>query len=185
MNENSNFSGTSANSYSQALYELSVENNCLDIIEEQVSAVLQLVSESKEFNLLIKDPTSKKEDQLEIINIICEKFNFNDLLKKFLNFLIIKRRIFYVKKILQDFLMICSRKRGEVLAKLTSSKKLNEVEIEKIKNDLSKNFGSTIKLNYKYDPNLIGGLIIQVGSVMIDTSIKNKLQQIKTKMVEA
>ena len=74
---------------------------------------------------------------------------------------------------------------GEVLAKLTSSKKLNEVEIEKIKNDLSKNFGSTIKLNYKYDPNLIGGLIIQVGSVMIDTSIKNKLQQIENKMIEA
>ena len=185
MSENNNFSGTGTNSYSQALYELSVENNCLDIIEEQVSAVLQLVSESKDFNLLIKDPTSKKEDQLEIINIICEKFNFNDLFKKFLNFLIIKRRMFYVKKILQDFLMISSRKRGEVLAKLTSSKELNEVEIEKIKNDLSKNFGSTIKLNYKYDPNLIGGLIIQVGSVMIDTSIKNKLQQIKTKMVEA
>mgnify|MGYP001289546142 FL=1 len=185
MSENNNFSGTDTNSYSQALYELSVESNCLDVIEEQVSAVLQLVSESKEFNLLIKDPTSKKEDQLEIINIICEKFNFNDLLKKFLNFLIIKRRIFYIKKILQDFLMLCSRKRGEVLAKLTSSKELNEVEIEKIKNDLSKNFGSTIKLSYKYDPNLIGGLIIQVGSVMIDTSIKNKLQQIKNKMVEA
>jgi len=185
LSENNNFSGTDTNSYSQALYELSVESNCLDVIEEQVSAVLQLVSESKEFNLLIKDPTSKKEDQLEIINIICEKFNFNDLLKKFLNFLIIKRRIFYIKKILQDFLMLCSRKRGEVLAKLTSSKELNEVEIEKIKNDLSKNFGSTIKLNYKYDPNLIGGLIIQVGSVMIDTSIKNKLQQIKNKMIEA
>ena len=185
MSENSNFSGTSANSYSQALYELSVENNCLDIIEEQVSAVLKLVFESKDFNLLIKDPTNKKKDQLEIINIICEKFNFNDLLKKFLNFLIIKRRMFYIEKILQDFLMICSKKRGEVLAKLTSSKELNEVEIEKIKNDLSKNFGSTIKLNYKYDPNLIGGLIVQVGSVMIDTSIKNKLQQIENKMIEA
>ena len=57
--------------------------------------------------------------------------------------------------------------------------------LEKIKNDLSKNFGSTIKLNYKYDPNLIGGLIIQVGSVMIATSIKNKLQQIENEMIEA
>jgi len=93
--------------------------------------------------------------------------------------------MFYIEKILQDFLMICSKKRGEVLAKLTSSKELNEVEIEKIKNDLSKNFGSTINLNYKYDPNLIGGLIIQVGSVMIDTSIKNKLQQIENEMIEA
>ena len=55
----------------------------------------------------------------------------------------------------------------------------------KIKNDLSQNFGFDVKLNYNYDPDLIGGLIMQVESVMIDTSIKNKLQQIKNKMIEA
>ena len=56
---------------------------------------------------------------------------------------------------------------------------------DKIKNELTQNFGSNVKLNYKHDPSLIGGLIIQVGSVMIDTSIKNKLQQIENKMIEA
>ena len=77
------------------------------------------------------------------------------------------------------------KKRGEVVAKLIAAKELNDSEIDKIKNELTQNFGSNVKLNYKHDPSLIGGLIIQVGSVMIDTSIKNKLHQIENKMIEA
>ena len=105
-------------------------------------------------------------------------------IKKFLNFLIFKRRLFYLKKILNDFLNICSNKRGEIQAKLTVAKELNSSEIERIKNQLNDTFGTNIKINYLYNPNLIGGLIIQVGSVMVDTSIKNKLQKIENKMVE-
>ena len=75
--------------------------------------------------------------------------------------------------------------RGEIQAELSAAKELNEIEINNIKNELSNTFGSNIKLNQKYDPSLIGGLIIKVGSTMIDTSIKNKLQQIEKKMIEA
>ena len=88
-------------------------------------------------------------------------------------------------KILKNFVDTCSKKRGEVKAELISAKKLSEVEIEKIKNELSKNFSSKIKLNYKHDESLIGGLVVQVGSLMVDTSIKNKLQQIENRMIEA
>ena len=109
----------------------------------------------------------------------------SNLLKKFLNFLVMKRRFFYVEKILKNFVMICSKNRGEISAKLTVAKKLNENEINKIKDELTQNFGSNVKLNYNYDPDLIGGLIMQVESVMIDTSIKNKLKQIENKMIEA
>ena len=148
-------------------------------------SLLRLISQSEDFNSLIKDPTNKQENQLNVINIIFEKFNLNNLLKKFLNFLIIKRRFFYVEKILKDFLMICSKNRGEISAKLTVAKELSENQINKIKNDLSQDFGSDVKLNYNYDPGLIGGLIMQIESVMIDTSIKNKLQKIENKMIEA
>ena len=185
MSKNSNFSATIHNSYSQALYELAEENDELTKIEEQVSAVIKLLSNSKDFNTLIKDPTNDQEKQLNIINIISEKFSFNELFKKFLNFLIIKRRLFFIEKILKDFMSICSNKRGEILAKLTAAKNLNETEIKNINNELSKNFGSDVKLNFKHDPDLIGGLIIQVGSIMVDTSLKNKLQQIENKMIEA
>ena len=77
------------------------------------------------------------------------------------------------------------KKRGEIKAELTSAKELTEKEINSIKEELTKNFSSKIKLNYKYDPSLIGGLVVQVGSTMVDTSLKNKLQQIKHRMIEA
>ena len=185
MSDKNSFSVSAVNSYSQALYELANESKSLNKIEDQVVALIKLISESNDFNLLIKDPTNKQEDQLNIISIISEKFEFNNLLKKFLCFLILKRRLFYLDKILRDFTLICSKKRGEVFAKLIAAKELNDSEIDKIKNELTQNFGSNVKLNYKHDPNLIGGLIIQVGSVMIDTSIKNKLHQIENKMIEA
>ena len=185
MSDKNRFSDSSAKSYSQALYELASEEKNLNDVEEHVISLIKLISRSKDFNSLIKNPTNKQEDQLNVINIIFEKFNLNNLLKKFLNFLVTKRRLFYVEKILKDFVTICSKNRGEISAKLTVAKELNENEINKIKNDLSQNFGSDVKLNYNYDPDLIGGLIIQVESLMIDTSIKNKLQQIEKKMIEA
>ena len=175
MSDKNRFSDSSAKSYSQALYELASEEKKLNEVEEHTISIIKLISQSEDFNLLIKDPTNKQKDQLNIINIIFEKFNLNTLLKKFLNFLVIKRRFFYVEKILKDFVMTCSKNRGEISAKLTVAKELNENEISKIKNDLSQTFGSDIKLNYNYDPDLIGGLIMQVESIMIDTSIKNKL----------
>ena len=80
---------------------------------------------------------------------------------------------------------LVQKKRGEVKAELISAKELSQVEINNIKDELTKNFSSKIKLNYKHDKSLIGGLIVQVGSTMVDTSIKNKLQQIENRMIEA
>ena len=96
-----------------------------------------------------------------------------------------KRRFFYLEKILKSFIEICSEKRGEVKAEIQSGKELSNEEIKKITEDLVKNFSSKMKLNYKYDKSLIGGLIIKIGSTMVDTSIKNKLQQIENRMIEA
>jgi len=173
------------NSYSQALFELAHEKKLINDLETQVSSILKLIKESIDFRDLIKDPTNKIDDQLKVIEEISDQFKFNELLKKFLSFIVSKRRFFYIEKILKDFLTICSNSRGEIQAELSVSKELNENEINNIKNELSNTFGSNIKLNHKYDPSLIGGLILKVGSTMIDTSIKNKLQQIQKKMIEA
>ena len=185
MSKNKGFSDTSASSYSLALYELAEEANSIQEIEKHSLSIIELISNSKEFNSLIKDPTNTKEDQINVILKICEKYNLNKLLIKFFSFLISKRRFFYIEKILKNFLETCSKKRGEIKAELTAAKELTEIEINTIKEQLTKNFSSKIKLNYKYDKSLIGGLIIQVGSTMVDTSIKNKLQQIEKRMVEA
>jgi F-type H+-transporting ATPase subunit delta len=185
LSNKNTFPESAVKSYSQALYELANEEKNLNEIENQTTALIKLIFQSEDFNLLIKDPTNKQEDQLNVINIIFKKFNLNKLLNKFLNFLVEKRRLFYLEKILKNFILICSKNRGEISAKLSVSKELNENEINNIKNELSQNFGSNVKLNYNYDPSLIGGLIIQVGSIMIDTSVKNKLQQIENRMIEA
>ena len=175
---------SSANSYSQALFELASEKNLTNDIEKQIFSMTQLIETSQDFKNFIKDPTNKIEDQLKVMNLISEEFKFNELLKKFLGFLVSKRRLFYIEKILNDFIRICSNSRGEVLAELYSAKNLNEIEIDNIKDELCNTFKLNIKLKHKYDSSLIGGLIIKVGSTMIDTSIKNKLQQIEKKMIE-
>ena len=185
LSKDTGFSITSAERYSLALFELSEENNLLSQIEDQSSSVLNLINQSEDFSSLIKDPTTNQEDLSKVINKIAESNKFENLFKNFLNFLIQKRRFFFIERILKSFIEICSRKRGELKAELKSAKQLSNEEIAKITEELTKNFSSKIKLNYKHDESLIGGLVVQVGSTMVDTSIKNKLQQIENRMIEA
>ena len=185
MSKNKAFSLITAERYSLALYELASESNLVKQIEDQSISILNLIASNKDFSILIKNPTNTQEDMLKIINSISENNKFESLFKNFLNFLIIKRRFFYVEKILQSFIETCSKKRGELKAELKSAKELSSNEITKITDELTQNFKFKIKLNYKHDKSLIGGLIMQVGSIMVDTSIKNKLQQIKNRMIEA
>ena len=185
MSKNKEFSDTSANRYSLALYELANETNSLSKIEENSQALLNLISSSKDFNNLIKDPTVSRNILNQVIDKISNNFRLEVLFKNFLCFLITKRRFFYVQKILKNFNEICSEKRGELKAEIKSAKNLSQDEINKITQELSNNFKSEIKLNYTHDQSLIGGLVVQIGSTMIDTSIKKKLQQLETKMLEA
>ena len=140
MSKNKGFSETSAGRYSLALYELATEANVLEEIEIHTTSIINLISSSKDFKSLIKDPTNNKEDQLNALNKISEQYKLNNLLTKFLSFLISKRRFFYVDKILKNFVETCSIKRGELKAELTSAKDLTENEINSIKEELTKNF---------------------------------------------
>ena len=185
MSKNKGFSDTSANRYSLALYELASEANVITKVEENSNSFLELISNSKDFRNLIKDPTLSQEILENVINKISENFNLDTLFKNFLNFLILKRRFFYIQQILISFNEICSEKKGELKAEIKSAKDLSQQEINKITEELSNTFKSKIKLNYNHDESLIGGLVVQVGSTMIDTSIKNKLQQIENRMIEA
>ena len=184
MSNNKGFSDTSANRYSLALYELASETDLIPRIEANSNSFLKLISNNNEFKNFIKDQTQNQYTLNNVINKISENFNIEILFKNFLNFLVLKRRFFYVEQILKNFNEICSDKRGELKAKITSAKELSTEEINKIKEELSINFKSKIRLNYMYDKSLIGGLVVQVGSTMIDSSIKNKLQQIKNRMIE-
>ena len=125
MSKDTGFSITSAERYSLALYELSNENNLLMKIEKQCSSILGLINSSEDFKNLIKDPTTKQDDLFKIITSISENYKFETLLKNFLNFLIQKRRFFFLERILKSFIETCSKKRGELKAELKSAKKLS------------------------------------------------------------
>ena len=95
-----------------------------------------------------------------------------------------KRRIFFLEKIIKNYKVICSKDKGETSAVLTSSKKLTSDELQNLSNELSKFLGSKINFKYKLDENLIGGLKMQIGSLLIDASIKNKIKKYKQMMLE-
>ena len=118
MSKNKGFSITSADRYSLALYELASENSSLSQIEDQSLSILNLISSSKDFSNLIKDPTNSQEDLLKILDNISNVNKFENLLRNFLCFLITKRRFFYVEQILKSFIETCSKKRGELKAEL-------------------------------------------------------------------
>ena len=185
MSSKSNFSETATERYALSLFELGLENSELSKIEIESKNLQNLIKKSPEFMSLVKDPTYKRNEQLEAIKLISEEFKFTKIFTKFLSFLCFKRRLFYLEKILNSFLQLVSKSKGEIEAKLSSSKELSQIEVENIQKQLSENFKSKIKLDYKYDPTLIGGLIIQVGSVMVDTSVKNRLKQLEISMLEA
>ena len=104
MSKNKGFSETSASRYSLALYELATESKVLNEVEEHSFSIINVIEKSEDFKALIKDPTNKIDDQLNALNKICEKYSLNELLAKFLRFLISKRRFFFVERILKDFI---------------------------------------------------------------------------------
>jgi F-type H+-transporting ATPase subunit delta len=184
MSAKKSFSAETSERYSRALFEAANESKDLEKIEVDIKSFQLLLNDSSELKNFVHNPSQSTSNQNVVINLLSEKLNFSKILKNFFLLLIEKRRIFYVSKMIDSFLKLCSKKRGEVKASLISSKDLSETELENISKDLSSSMGSTIKFDYKVDKNLIGGLKLQLGSFMIDTSIKNKLKKFEQKMLE-
>ena len=184
MSSNKNFSTETANRYARAVFELAHENSELESIEKNFKDLLLIYNSNKELESFVKNPTNSFDDQLEVMNKISELMKFSKNLKNFLSVLVIKRRIFFLKKIIISFLKLSAKKRGELSAQLVSSKNLTVQELKNVSDDLSKVIGSEISFNYKVDQDLIGGFKMQIGSLMIDTSIKSKLKKYKQIMLE-
>ena len=184
MSANKSFSTETSERYSRALFEVSQETKELDKVENDVKNFQVLFNSSLDIQNLIKNPTQSMKQQITMVNLISEKLAFSQNLKNFFLLLIEKRRIFFVKKIINSFLKLCSKNRGEIKASLISSKDLSSIELENINKELSSSMGSIIKIDFKVDKDLIGGLKLQLGSFMIDTSIKNKLKKFEHQMIE-
>ena len=184
MSTNKSFSSETSERYSRALFEVAKESNQLDNIENDIRNFKLLLSSSVEISNFLKDPTQSLSTQNNFVALLAEKIGFSKNLKNFFLLLIEKRRIFFVEKIFESFLKLCLKKRGEIKASLISSKELSQSDLDKINKELSQSMGATLKFDYVVDKNLIGGLKLQLGSFMIDTSIKNKLKKYEQAMLE-
>ena len=184
MSTNKSFSNETAERYSRALYEVVKESNEINKVEDDLNNFLVILNLSVEIKNFFKDPSQSVGQQYKIIGTISDKLSFSKNLKNFFFLLIEKRRIFFIIKIIESFLKLCSKKRGELKGSLISAKELSKSELDDLSKDLSKSVGSNLKLNYKVDKELIGGFKLQLGSFMIDTSIKNKLKRYKQVLIE-
>ena len=184
MSANKSFSTETSERYSRALFEVSQESKDLDKVESDIKIFKSIYDTNLNVKSFIKDPSQTISEQKKLVNLISNKFNFSKNLQNFLLLLIEKRRIFFTSKIFESFLKLCSKKRGEIKASLVSSKELSQAELNSLSTDLSKSMGSTLKFDYRVDKELIGGLKLQLGSIMIDTSIRNKLKKYEQLMLE-
>jgi F-type H+-transporting ATPase subunit delta len=184
MSSKTSFSSEAANRYALALYELAEENSELQVIEKDITELLTIYNTSEELKNFIKNPTQSQSSQITLLNKVSTDMNLSKSVKNFLSILVIKRRIFFLNTIIINFLSLVSKKRGELKASLISSKNLKNDEVKNLNAEISKALGTTIALDYKVDEDLIGGLKIQIGSLMVDTSIKNKLKKYEQIMLE-
>ena len=185
MSSKKSFSTETASRYALALYELAEENSVLPDVEQNINELLMIYNTNEELKNFIKNPTESQSSQLLVLNKISSEMNLSKIVKNFLSILVIKRRIFFLYNILKNFLLLVSKKRGELKASLVSSKSLTKDELKNLNSEISQVLGTVVNFDYKVDENLIGGLKIQIGSLMVDTSIKNKLKKYEQIMLEA
>jgi len=179
------FSSETANRYALALYEIANEKSELESVEKNVKELLDVYKTSDDLQNFIKNPTQSQSIQLEILNKISIQMSLSIIVKNFLSILVTKRRIFFLNTIFLNFLSLVSKKKGELKAFLISSKKLTNEELKNLSTALSQTVENPVTFNYEVDETLIGGLKMQIGSLMIDTSIKNKLKKYEQIMLEA
>ncbi len=168
--------------YASALYDLASEKKLVDVVLDDLLFIQSMIKNNKDLKLVIKSPLIKSNDKLEILQNILKSKNPNELSLTFLKVLSKNKRFQKTVDIISQFKNINAQKRGDVLADITSAEKLSNEQQDNIKEQLRTILGDKLSLSYKVDEQIIGGLIIKVGSKMIDTSLSNKINKLKIAM---
>jgi len=170
--------------YATALFELARDEGALDQVEADLKGFAGLVEESADLQRLVRSPVFSAEDQLRAITAVLEKAEIGGLVGNLIKVAAHNRRLFAVPDMIVAFGRLLARHRGEVSAEVTSAEPLSEAHIAGLKAALKDSLGKDVALDARVDPSLIGGLIVRVGSRMIDGSIKTKLNSLKLAMKE-
>jgi len=168
--------------YASALYDLASEKKLVDPVLEDLSNLKNILKDNKELSLVVKSPLITSIDKLNIFESLLKKINANELTSTFLKVIEKNKRFSNLASIITQFMNINSQKRGDVLADITSADELNDDQKNNITNQLKSILGDKLSLSFDVDKNIMGGLIVKVGSKMIDTSLANKINKLKIAM---
>lgn len=168
--------------YARAMFELADEQNQLDHVAKDLNNIMAMLDESDDLKRLIKSPVISCVDQQNAMQTLLTAIEISELTKNFVGVVIQNRRLFSLPKIITDYLVLVARARGESAAEVVSAKPLTESQQQAILKALKQAVGSKVSIKSVIDKTILGGLIVKIGSRMIDTSLKTKLAQLHLTM---
>ena len=184
MTNAQNRQSVSVSRYANALFQLAKEAKVIDTVSNDLTILEVTINSDFEILKFIQNPSIKKSLKVQFFNTVSQKLELSKLTENFIGLIIKKNRVHYILEMIRAFNDLLSELKGIKSANITSAYKLSDEEVSKIKMKLKDKFNSDFNINLLTDSSLIGGLKIQVGSQMIDSSIKNQLNLLKAKMKE-
>jgi F-type H+-transporting ATPase subunit delta len=173
-----------AGRYANALFELALEEHAVDAVKADLERFEALVAGSPELLRLVRSPVFTAEEQTRALGAVLDKAGIGGLSGRFLRLVTANRRLFAVRDMIRAFRALVARHKGEVTAEVTLAEPPNEAHLAAIKDTLKAVTKKDVQVDVKVDPTIIGGLIVKLGSRMVDSSLRAKLNAIKHAMKE-
>ena len=173
-----------AGRYANALFELALEENALESVEQDLNRFQQALDAFEDLRRLVKSPVFSTEEQGRAIAAILEKMQIDGLTANFLKLIARNRRLFATPDMIKAFRALLARHRGQTSAVVISAAKLEEGQVRALQSALKAALHKDVQLDQKVDATLLGGLVVKVGSRMVDSSLRTKLNSLKAVMKE-
>jgi len=170
--------------YATAIFELAKEGSALTALEADLDTLETALNDSADLRAVLSSPVYSREDLGKAISALSDKLGLSATTKGALGMMAQNRRLFALPQLIAELRRMIADEKGEITAEVTSATVLTKVQADQLAATLKANVGKTVKLNVAVDENLIGGLIVKVGSKMIDTSIRSKLAALQHSMKE-
>ncbi len=171
-----------ADRYAAALFDLADERKALDAVAGDLQGLRAMLRDSGDLRRLIRSPVLTREEQGKAIAALAEKAGIATLTRNFLGLLAQNRRLFALPEMIESYLHRLAEKRGEVTAHVVSAQDLSPAQREAVNEQLRKAVGRKVAVDIEVDPSLLGGLVVKVGSRMVDASLKSKLHRLQLAM---
>ncbi|WP_027580827.1 F0F1 ATP synthase subunit delta [Bradyrhizobium sp. Ai1a-2] len=174
-----------AGRYATALFELARDEKSVDAVKSDLDRFDVLLNESADLKRLVRSPVFSADAQLRAVSAVLDKAGISGTTAKFLKVLTANRRLFAVADVIRAYNALVAKFKGEATAEVTVAEALTDKNLDALKAALKSVTGKDVALNVKIDPSIIGGLVVKVGSRMVDSSLRTKLNSIKHAMKEA